>query len=188
MRIRRNFSMAMTTWFMKTGVAIVMLATFLASAAGKEDTTMGKLNLISPAFEHNGYIPKKHTCDGSDTNPPLVIGNVPQGTKSLTLIVDDPDAPAGTWVHWVVWNIDPGVREIKEDSVPGGASQGVTDFRRQEYGGPCPPSGTHRYFFKLYALDRALNLPSSSKKADVEKAMKGHIIEQAELIGLYQRK
>ena len=148
---------------------------------------MKGLQLVSPAFKHNELIPKKYTCDGKDINPSLLIENIPAGAKSLALIVDDPDAPVGTWVHWVVWNISPDIREIKEDSVPKGAQQGVNDFRKNDYGGPCPPSGTHRYFFKLYALDKVLNLGSKAKKGDLEGAMKGHILEKAELVGLYRR-
>ena len=148
---------------------------------------MKGLQLVSPAFKHNEFIPEKYTCDGKDINPPLLIENIPSGTKSMALIVDDPDAPAGTWVHWVVWNISPDTKEMKESSVPEGAQQGVNDFRKKEYGGPCPPSGTHRYFFKLYALDTMLNLGSKAKKSDVEQAMKGHILEKTELIGRYRR-
>jgi hypothetical protein len=148
---------------------------------------MKGLQLVSPAFKHNEFIPEKYTCDGKDINPPLLIENIPSGTKSMALIVDDPDAPAGTWVHWVVWNISPDTKEMKESSVPGGAQQGVNDFRKHEYGGPCPPSGTHRYFFKLYALDTMLNLGSKAKKSDLEQAMKGHILEKTELIGRYRR-
>jgi Raf kinase inhibitor-like YbhB/YbcL family protein len=148
---------------------------------------MKGLQLGSPAFKHNEFIPEKNTCDGKNINPPLLIENIPSGTKSMALIVDDPDAPAGTWVHWVVWNISPDTKEIKESSVPEGAQQGVNDFRKHEYGGPCPPSGTHRYFFKLYALDTMLNLGSKAKKSDMEQAMKGHILEKTELIGRYRR-
>ncbi|MBE0427022.1 MAG: YbhB/YbcL family Raf kinase inhibitor-like protein [Nitrospirae bacterium] len=148
---------------------------------------MDGLQLTSPAFKHKEYIPRKYTCDGADINPPLQINNIPANTKSMVLIVDDPDAPARTWVHWVVWNIDYYVSEIKENSVPKGAEQGINDFRKHEYGGPCPPSGTHRYFFKLYALDTLLNLESKAGKSNLEKAMKGHIIEKAEIIGLYKR-
>jgi hypothetical protein len=148
---------------------------------------MKGLQLVSPAFKNNEFIPEKYTCDGKDINPPLLIENIPSGTKSMALIVDDPDAPAGTWVHWVVWNISPDTKEMKESSVPGGAQQGVNDFRKHEYGGPCPPSGTHRYFFKLYALDTMLNLGSKAKKSDLEQAMKGHILEKTELIGRYRR-
>ena len=148
---------------------------------------MSEFMLSSTAFQNNGSIPSKYTCDGSDINPPLVIENVPAGAKSLALIVDDPDAPMGTWVHWLVWNISPHTTGIKENDVPKGALSGLNDFKKQSYGGPCPPSGTHRYFFKLYALDSILSLSSGAKKADLEKAMKGHIISQSQIIGLYKR-
>jgi len=149
---------------------------------------MSTLNITSPVFKHNDRIPLKYTCDGADINPPLLIENVPIGARSLALIVDDPDAPSGTWVHWVVWNIAPDTGKIKEHSVPAGASEGANDFRKRSYGGPCPPSGIHRYFFKLYALDAMLNLNPGTDKASLEKAMHGHILGQAELIGLYTRK
>ncbi len=153
-----------------------------------EAANMSTLTITSPAFTHNRLIPSKHTCDAADISPPLVIENVPPEAKSLALIMDDPDAPAGIWVHWVVWNIDPRTREIRENSVPSGAMQGVNDFRKRNYGGPCPPSGTHRYFFKLYALDTTLNLGPDTTKAALERAMKGHIVQQTELVGLYKRK
>lgn len=165
--------------------AIIFLLAF--GAASKEAVTMSTFSIESSAFKNNSPIPKKYTCDGKDINPPLAIQNVPNGTRSLALIVDDPDAPVGTWVHWVVWNIDPGTREIGENSVPPGAVQGMNDFRKTTYGGPCPPSGTHRYFFKLYALDAKLDLKSSAVKKDVEKAMKGHILGEAQTMGLYKR-
>ena len=149
---------------------------------------METLNLSSVAFKHNGLIPSKYTCDGADINPPLMMENVPQTAKSLALIVDDPDAPAGTWVHWVLWNISPSTKDIRENTIPQGAEQGMTDFRKRSYGGPCPPSGTHRYFFKLYALDTTLSLGPETTKASLEKAIKGHIVAQSELIGLYKRK
>ena len=149
---------------------------------------MGTLKLSSPAFRHSDSIPSKYTCDGADVNPPLVIENAPLNAKSLALIVDDPDAPAGNWVHWVVWNIDPTTDEIRENTVPSGALQGINDFRKHDYGGPCPPSGTHRYFFKLYALDMMLSLGPKANKAELERAMKGHIVTQGELIGLYKRR
>ncbi len=148
---------------------------------------MGELKLASPAFKNNEMIPAKYTCRGEDINPALEISGVPSNAKSLALIVDDPDAPAGIWVHWVVWNMPP-TQKINEDSVPPGSSQGVTDFGRPGYGGPCPPSGTHRYFFKLYALDSNLNLGPNTKKSDLENAMKGHILAQTQLIGLYTKK
>ncbi len=149
---------------------------------------MSTMKISSPNFKHNEHIPAKFTCDGADVNPALAIENVPANAKSLALIVDDPDAPAGTWVHWVVWNIDPMVTTIKENSVPSGAQQGINDFRNRNYGGPCPPSGTHRYYFKLYALDATLTPGANTTKAALEKAMKGHIVAQNELIGLYKRK
>jgi len=149
---------------------------------------MSELSITSPAFLPDGMIPSKYTCDGADVSPPLLIGNVPEKTRSLALIVDDPDAPVGTWVHWVVWNIGAGTKEIQENSVPPGALQGTNDFRNQEYGGPCPPSGTHRYFFKLYALDSSLVAQAGATKARIEEAMKGHVLAQAELIGLYRRR
>src|SRR5574341_875714 len=142
--------------------------------------------LSSPAFSANGMIPPKHTCDGADTSPPLRIEGIPPGAKTLALIVDDPDAPRGTWVHWVAWNIDPATREIPENGLPKGAVQGRNDFGTEKYGGPCPPSGTHRYFFKLYALDASLGLADGATKAQLESAMKGHILGQAEFVGLYK--
>ena len=118
---------------------------------------MAELTLTSSAFTNNDYIPVKNTCEGAGQSPPLTIENVPAGTKSMVLIVDDPDAPGGTWVHWVVWNIAPRTRDIGEGTIPPEVREGVNSFKRHAYGGPCPPSGTHRYFFKLYALDTTLN-------------------------------
>ncbi len=148
---------------------------------------MDALFIGSGAFPQNGMIPAKYTCDGAGVSPPISIAGVPKETKSLALVVDDPDAPVGTWVHWVVWNIGAGTREIPENAVPQGAVEGMNDFRKRKYGGPCPPSGTHRYFFKLYALDAPLPLKPGAAKAQVEEAMKGHVLAQAELIGLYRR-
>lgn len=145
------------------------------------------MRLTSTAFEHQQSIPPKYTCDGNDINPPLAWSSVPANAKSLALIVDDPDAPMGTWVHWTMWNIDPKTTEIAENSVPAGAIQGVTSSNENAYGGPCPPSGVHRYFFKLYALDTILELPTSSNKAVLEAAMKGRVLASAELMGTYQR-
>lgn len=148
--------------------------------------TMSAMQITSTAFEHNKSIPSKYTCDGENISPPISIREIPEGTKSLALIVDDPDAPSKTWVHWLVWNIDPGTSEIEEGSAPAGI-EGTTDFGRTGWGGPCPPSGTHRYFFKLYALDSDLNLDSSATKEELEAAMENHILEQSELVGLYQK-
>jgi len=146
---------------------------------------MKKLSVMSSAFENNNFIPAKYTCDGDDVNPPLTIEGVPEGTKTLALIVDDPDAPMGTWDHWIVWNIPATTSKIAENTVPG--TEGINDFRKRSYGGPCPPSGTHRYFFKVYALDVKLDLSPTSRKRDVEKAMQGHVLAKGELVGLYRR-
>ena len=144
------------------------------------------MKLTSSAFEDNKDIPAKYTCQGDDVNPPLDISDVPENTKSLVLVVDDPDAPMGTWDHLVVWNIKPDTTEIKENSVPG--VQGLNDFGKNNWGGPCPPSGTHRYMFKLYALDTELDLDPEAHKKDVERAMEGHILAQTKLVGLYAKK
>ncbi len=153
-----------------------------------KNNSQTSMELLSSAFNNNDFIPQKYTCDGEDINPPLVIKEVPEGTKSLVLIVDDPDAPMKVWVHWLVWNIPPSVKEIKEGEKVEGAVEGLNDFGRNSYGGPCPPYGTHHYHFKLYALNKTINLPSSSGKKDLEKAISGSIIAKTELIGLYQRK
>ncbi len=142
------------------------------------------MKLTSPEFENGKMIPRKFTCEGDDINPTLIIEDIPAGTKSLALIVDDPDAPMGTGVHWVSFNI-PVVSQIDEDRIPG--KQGINDFGRNDYGGPCPPSGTHRYFFKIYALDTVLDLNEGINKQALEDAMEDHILNKAELIGLYKK-
>ncbi len=168
-------------------LAVAGLAGLLVGAGG------GSMELKSSAFQPGGMIPANYTCDGEDISPPLNWSDPAAGTKGFALISDDPDAPVGTWVHWVMWNIPASARALDENlpktaSLANAAKQGTTDFRRIGYGGPCPPSGTHRYFFKLYALDTTLNLPSSTTKQDLEKAMLGHILGQAELMGKYQRR
>jgi Raf kinase inhibitor-like YbhB/YbcL family protein len=150
------------------------------------------LELRSSAFDGGGAIPAKYTCDGAESSPPLSWSGAPAGTKAFALIADDPDAPAGTWVHWVAWNIPAETSALKEGlakggQLPDGTRQGMTDFKRAGYGGPCPPSGTHRYFFKLYALDAPLDLPPSTDKSKLEASMKVHILAQAELMGTYAR-
>lgn len=120
-------------------------------------------------------------------SPPLEISGVPEGAKSMVLIMDDPDATHGLWVHWVLWNISPDTKEIPENSVPAGAAEGMTSFGKPGYGGPCPPSGTHRYFFKLCALNKKLELSPSAGKVELEEVMAGQVLDQAELIGLYSR-
>ena len=171
-------------------LGVVLAGTNLAMAQIQQGVSM---ELTSSAFKENEKIPQQYTCEGKDFSPPLQWTEPPAGIQSFVLINDDPDAPMGTWVHWVVWNIPPQTRELhegfpKEDKLPSGIQQGMTDFGRVGYGGPCPPAGKpHRYFFKLYALDAVLTLPTRAAKKDVEKAMQGHILAQAELIGLYQR-
>lgn len=145
------------------------------------------MKIISSAFINNQKIPAKYTCDGQNINPPLKIEEAPEKTKSLVLIIDDPDASGGTWIHWTIWNINPETKEIPEGTVPEGAVEGMTDFGKPGYDGPCPPIGTHRYFFKLYALDNMLNLDPSAKAEDIEKSLAGHILAEAQLIGLYGR-
>ncbi len=148
--------------------------------------------LTSSAFEHEGPIPGKYSCDGENVSPPLRWGDPPEGAQSFALIFDDPDAPAGTWVHWVLYNI-PGEARALPDAVPAevklvdGSLHGKNSWRRMDYGGPCPPGGTHRYFFKLYALDTMLDLPAGATREQLEQAMEGHILAQAELMGTYTR-
>ncbi len=160
-----------------------------AEKAGKE-----RMELTSTAFTNGAAIPAKHTCDAKNVSPPLKWSGVPAGTKSLALIADDPDAPVGTWVHWVLYDLPATTTELSED-VPksqylaGGAKQGLNDFRYLGYGGPCPPPGKpHRYFFKLYALDTVLDLKPGLKKKDLESAMQKHTLGEAQLMGTYQRK
>ena len=144
------------------------------------------MKITSPAFEHEGKIPSRYTCDDADISPPLQFSDVPEGAASLALVMDDPDAPSGTFDHWIAWNIPPSTTSIGEGKEPEGA-QGMTDFGRNGYGGPCPPGGEHRYFFRLYALDAELDLPEGTSKADLERAMEGHVLEQATLMGKYSR-
>ena len=142
------------------------------------------MKLSSPAFAHNTFIPLKFTCEGQRINPALAIEGIPKEAKTLALIVDDPDAPSGDFVHWVVYDIAITSR-IEEDSIPG--KQGANSAGNQNYVSPCPPTGVHRYFFKIYALDKMLNLDNGLSKIDLEKAMSGHILDKAELVGLYQK-
>jgi len=176
---------------------LLTLAVALLAACGQtqklelEQTnrkTMDNLTLSSPAFAEGGVIPVKYTCEGENINPPLKISGVPQDTRSLVLIVDDPDAPAGVWDHWIVWNIPFGVREIAAGNLPAGARVGTNSFGRQDYGGPCPPPGPiHHYVFKLYALNQTLDLPFGATKSEVEKEMKGKTLAQTTLAGIFSR-
>ena len=142
------------------------------------------MDIKTPAFSPEGPIPREYTCDGQDKNPELQISGAPSEAASMVLIVDDPDAPGGTFLHWLLYNIDPTDR-IAEGSAPG--TEGGNDFGKTAYGGPCPPSGTHRYYFRLYALDTALDLPPGAERQQVEREMKGHVIAEAELMGTYSR-
>ena len=151
------------------------------------------MQLTSTAFKQGEPIPVQYTCDGKDISPPLKWSGAPTAAKSLVLIADDPDAPVGTWVHWVVYDLPPGTRELAEDisksqHISGGAKQGLNDFKHLGFGGPCPPRGkAHRYFFKLYALNTALSLPAGATRKEVDRAMKGHILSGAAWMGTYKR-
>ncbi|MEK6733414.1 MAG: YbhB/YbcL family Raf kinase inhibitor-like protein [Candidatus Omnitrophota bacterium] len=164
-------------------IIVIFLGIILTAeiAAAEGGNTM---KLTSPEFENNSYMPKKFTCRGENVNPALVIENVPEGARRFALIVDDPDAPSGNWVHWVVFNM-PVVSRIEENSAPG--IQGVNDFGKNRYDGPCPPSGTHRYIFKIYALSTELDLQEGADKQTLENSMQGHILAWAELTGLFKK-
>lgn len=152
----------------------------------KQDVEVIDMKLTSQDFKHNGMMPSELTCDGDDTSPELNIEDVPKNAESLVLINDDPDAPAGVWDHWIVFNIPPTTAKINKGKEPEGIG-GKNGWGKTGYGGPCPPSGTHRYFFKLYALDIELDLQEGASKSNIERAMKGHILAQAELMGNYKR-
>jgi Raf kinase inhibitor-like YbhB/YbcL family protein len=164
-----------------------------APATAPQGETLMSIQISSAAFREGSAIPKKYTCDGEDVSPSLAWSGIPTAAKSLALIVDDPDAPVGVWVHWVIYNLLPTLTGLPEGvsktpSVQGLGLQGSNDFRKTGYNGPCPPRGKpHRYFFKLYALDSALDLKAGVTKADVEKAMKGHILASGQTIGTYGR-
>ena len=164
------------------GASAILLAAIASFAAGGT-----KMKITSSAFQQGGNIPSKFSCDGANTNPPLQISDVPPEAKGLVLIVDDPDAPSGLFTHWAIWNISPQTSTIAEGSAPKGV-QGTNDFGKSGYGGPCPPSGAHRYYFKIFALDRELGLPSGAKRSQLDTAMKGHVVAQGELMGRYARK
>ena len=165
-----------------SGAVAISLAAIASFAAGG-----AKMKITSSAFQEGGNIPSKFTCDGSDTSPPLQITGIPSEAKSFVLIADDPDAPSGLFTHWLVWNIAPQTNSIGEGNAPKGV-QGTNDFGKSGYRGPCPPPGTHRYSFKIFALDRELDLRSGAKRSQVDAAMQGHVIAQGELMGRYARK
>ena len=162
--------------------AIAVATTALFAAGG------AKMKITSSAFQEGGDIPSKFSRDGGNVNPPLRIEGTPENAKSLVLIVDDPDAPVGLFTHWLVWNIDPKTTRIAERSVPGGAVQGTNDFPGARYDGPQPQSGTHRYYFRVFALDQTLKLPAGTKRTELDAAMKGHVIAQGELMGRFTKK
>ncbi|MCX7880602.1 MAG: YbhB/YbcL family Raf kinase inhibitor-like protein [Ignavibacteria bacterium] len=152
-----------------------------------------QIKISSTAFEHEGFIPAKYTCDGENISPPLKWSNPPEGTKSFVIINDDPDAPVGTWVHWVIYNIPPTTTSLPENikpipKLPDGTLQGKNSWGKIGYGGPCPPSGIHRYFFKIYALNTILEIGSGATKEQVLKAMQGHILAEGSFFGKYKRK
>jgi Raf kinase inhibitor-like YbhB/YbcL family protein len=157
-----------------------------------EGEVMMELNIKSPAFESGEFIPKKYTCDDVNISPPLEWTELPDGVKSIALICDDPDAPMGTWVHWVIYNIPPTTNKLSENIptekvLENGALQGTNDFHKIGYGGPCPPGGTHRYFFKVYALDTELDLGEGATKEVLLNGMQSHILAEGELVGKYSR-
>jgi hypothetical protein len=157
------------------------------AAPAAQGGTVMPIQITSSAFKDGETIPAKYTCDGANVSPPLAWSGVPGGTQSLAVIADDPDAPVGTWVHWVLYDLPAGQTSLVE-GVQGVGLQGTNDFRKTGYGGPCPPRGKpHRYFFKLYALDALANLKPTASKADLEKAMQGHILAQGQLMGRYGR-
>jgi Raf kinase inhibitor-like YbhB/YbcL family protein len=163
------------------------------AAFSAESKTSQNFTVTSSAFQSSADIPRKYTCDAEDISPPLRWANAPARTKSFALIADDPDAPGGTWVHWVIYDLPPETKELaegaaKSETLANGAKQGVNDFRKVGYGGPCPPAGaSHRYYFKLYALDAPTNLKPRATKQQLLEAIKGHALGEAELIGRYKR-
>ena len=146
------------------------------------------ISITGSSFQAGGDIPAKFTCDGTNVSPALQIGGVPNEAKSLVLIVDDPDAPRGLFTHWIIWNIDPKTTRVAENSAPAAGVQGTNDFGKRNYGGPCPPSGTHRYFFKIFALDTKLELKPGARRAELDAAMRGHTLAQGELMARYSHK
>jgi Raf kinase inhibitor-like YbhB/YbcL family protein len=160
------------------------VSNFSSQTLNKKETKMQ----LKTVFANNEEIPSIYTCDGKDLAPKLTISDVPANAKSLVLIVDDPDAPMKTWVHWILYNIPVSTIKIDAENLSSEIKQGMTDFKRTGWGGPCPPSGTHRYFFKLYAIDKILDINQGASKSEIEKEIEGHIIEKSEIIGIYKRK
>lgn len=176
----------MKRYFIILAVLIILTIVLFSFSPFNLDnkSTQEIMKLTSPAFTNNERVPSEYTCQGQDINPQLEISDIPENTQSLVLIVDDPDSPSGTWIHWILFNI-PLISAISEDSVPQGAVQGKNSFGENAYNGPCPGSGSHRYFFKLYTLDITLNLNEGATKTQVEQAMQNHILDEAQLVGVY---
>jgi Raf kinase inhibitor-like YbhB/YbcL family protein len=176
------------------GAIPAMVLVQCAGGGSNDERAAMKLQLSSPDFEDGEMIPSKYTCDGSDASPRLEWSGVPEGSRSLALVCDDPDAPIGTWAHWVLYGLPADATSLPagvptEEVLETGTLQGKNDFKRVGYGGPCPPRGKpHRYFFKLYALDSALELEPGATKKTLEKAMRGHVLAEGQLVGMYQRK
>ena len=177
-----------------TALGCLLLGLNAPDVWAAEHSEKSTMQVSSTAFAEGEAIPAKYTCDEKNVSPPLKWSGIPAGTKSLALLADDPDAPAGTWVHWVLYDLPASVTQLPEDlpkgqHTPGGGKQGLNDFKHLGYGGPCPPSGKpHRYFFKLYALDAILDLKPGASKKNVEHAMEKHTLAQAQLMGTYERK
>lgn len=181
----KPFHLCISLFFM---ISIVLCVSEEGNTKNRGGRDMDTLTVSSTAFKEGGMIPRKYTCDDRDLSPQIAWSGVPAKAKSIALICDDPDAPAGTWVHWVVFNIPATVKDLPEGaSLPGGAKLGINDFRKLVYGGPCPPGGTHRYYFKVYALDTMLNLKEGATKGELLKAMEGHLLAQGQLMGKYKR-
>jgi Raf kinase inhibitor-like YbhB/YbcL family protein len=172
---------------MKLLIRFAFIGALPSVAVTQASPAEAKILVTSSAFQSGAKIPDQFTCKGANVNPALQFRGAPAGTKSLALIVDDPDAPTGLFTHWLVWNIGPATSQVRESSIPAGALQGTNDFGKLSYGGPCPPSGTHRYYFRIVALDRTLDLKSGAKRKELEKAFAGHVLARGELMGRYSR-
>jgi hypothetical protein len=188
-----KFETSNLNWLLSLGVTAAVLLAGANALWAQKRSPAAKFELTASSFTSGGNIPRQFTCEGENISPALAWTEPPPGTQSLALIVDDPDAPMGTFVHWVVYDLPTAARQLpdripRKDDLPGGGVQGRNDFARTGYGGPCPPPGKpHRYFFKLYALDSKLNLPAGIQKRDVEQAIRGHVLAEAHLMGRYGR-
>lgn len=190
----KKFTKRWLFYFLAIDVVLIVVAVsvllYRHPAPGMEalaDFNRNRMRIVSPAFAQDAAIPVEFTCDGKNVHPPLVVTGVPENAKTLALVVDDPDAPFGTWTHWLVWNAPASTIEMTAVKLPTGAVEGTTSFGKPGYGGPCPPAGTHRYFFKLYALDVALDLTPAADAKALDAAMEGHVLDKAGLVGRYGR-